>query len=659
MVRRRTRGVRASRLKLERALAESNLEKKTQIALANAIADAEELDAAPRDLVSKLFRELPVDPQTIERVARILDVDAGSLYKQDQSDDADDEDNPHEGSANDLVANRTFSKKRRLVVGSVVGAFLTAALLYFLMPGHLTGRCSDGLVGAGLEAGDDKLGIVIGRFVGDPDNEVQLLLARSLASDDDLAPMLEVFRSCRTITLASGDSYRQEVQDAHRQAQRDLDATDSQLFIWGERFGERVSLRFATMRSPDGQMMLSLDGRDRAVQEIDFSQPIRLGDDRPFPPEIKRLALEILLARDPKRRELRQSALAIYDGSADWLRDGIASDRALLQSAQVRERPRLYFVTANQLCYRLRLLGDVESKLRHYEEAEKVCREALAKIDKQTSPSDFATIQLNMGTAIHRQHLFTNEQPEQIRLVMKARDAFQKALPAADRSLRPDDYSSVHRNLAISYLRLAEIDPSDANRKAGNLRSALDHGRKSLSVLDPASRPFEYAQASQNLCLIEHRLGASTGVVSWFDDAINNCREGTRTIDPETAPQQWAMAQNNLAIAHALRAEFSEDPVGLRQALREFAKSQDVYTLNQYPANWAEVEANKGELSCRLAILAQDKAPLRDARKHCEAALQVFADKGVGRYVDYVENLLGKISACERGPIVNCKCTDL
>ena len=75
----RHRGVRASRAKLVHALAEAGL--KTQVALAERIADIEDLDAAPKDAVNRVFRELPVDPSTLERVARALGVEAYALYK--------------------------------------------------------------------------------------------------------------------------------------------------------------------------------------------------------------------------------------------------------------------------------------------------------------------------------------------------------------------------------------------------------------------------------------------------------------------------------------------------------------------------------------------------------------------------------------------------
>jgi len=75
----RKRGVRASRPKLYRALTAAGL--RSQAELAERIADIEGLDSAPKSIVSRVFRELPVEPQTLERVARALNTDAFRLYR--------------------------------------------------------------------------------------------------------------------------------------------------------------------------------------------------------------------------------------------------------------------------------------------------------------------------------------------------------------------------------------------------------------------------------------------------------------------------------------------------------------------------------------------------------------------------------------------------
>lgn len=75
----RQRGVRASRARLVHALTQAGF--RTQAALAERIADIEGLDVPPKDVVNRVFRELPVDPTTVERVARALGVEAHTLYK--------------------------------------------------------------------------------------------------------------------------------------------------------------------------------------------------------------------------------------------------------------------------------------------------------------------------------------------------------------------------------------------------------------------------------------------------------------------------------------------------------------------------------------------------------------------------------------------------
>lgn len=75
----RKRGVRASRPRLYHALTEAGF--RSQAALAGRIADLEGLDQAPKDLVSRVFREQPVELQTLERVARALGTEAWRLYK--------------------------------------------------------------------------------------------------------------------------------------------------------------------------------------------------------------------------------------------------------------------------------------------------------------------------------------------------------------------------------------------------------------------------------------------------------------------------------------------------------------------------------------------------------------------------------------------------
>jgi len=83
----RKRGVRASRAHLYRALADAGL--RSQAELAARMADLEQLENEPLSLVNRVFREQPVEPGSLERVARALDVDAWTLYLTEQVESGD------------------------------------------------------------------------------------------------------------------------------------------------------------------------------------------------------------------------------------------------------------------------------------------------------------------------------------------------------------------------------------------------------------------------------------------------------------------------------------------------------------------------------------------------------------------------------------------
>lgn len=76
--RQRIRGVKASRQKLESAMAARGFE--TQIELARHIAEIEQRATPPKDLVNKVFREQPVAFHNISRIAIALDVEAHTLF---------------------------------------------------------------------------------------------------------------------------------------------------------------------------------------------------------------------------------------------------------------------------------------------------------------------------------------------------------------------------------------------------------------------------------------------------------------------------------------------------------------------------------------------------------------------------------------------------
>ncbi|MDT0629613.1 hypothetical protein [Alteromonas sp. W364] len=81
--RKRKRGIKASRVKLEAAMLDAGIE--TQFALASKIAESEGLEKIPKDLVSKVFRERAVSTHNLARVAKALQVEAHTIYLSSES----------------------------------------------------------------------------------------------------------------------------------------------------------------------------------------------------------------------------------------------------------------------------------------------------------------------------------------------------------------------------------------------------------------------------------------------------------------------------------------------------------------------------------------------------------------------------------------------
>lgn len=659
------RGVRASRLKLEAALADSSLERKTQVALANAIADAEGLDAAPKDLVSRVFRELPVDAQTIERVARVLGTDARSLYLL-----GEDEKWPGvaSGAAGDPPQGDGVSgaRKGRLaralswaaaaLVGSLAVALLAMATY---SPGTIEQMaCRAGLADPATPVPPDRLGVLIARFAGDPDDEARMLLARAFAADSSLAGTVVVDTTCRRLDLLAGGALQANLRRAREEARRALEAADADVLIWGERFGNRLVVRFATARNASEPVEIEFNGTALVTTEEQFSLPLTLEGAQPVPPSLRRIALEMMPLEASGKQDLRERAIASFANSSGWLRDAVLSDRNLLKSISYRENPRLYLLTASQLCYRYRLLGEYEGRDREFAQAEQTCRDVLARVSPQSAPSEWASLQINLGSVMVRRHLFEPTREKRIERLERAIATFQVAEPYVDRSENPDEFATYNRNLGVAFLRLAELQ-TDPDESLETFVQALRHTEASLAVLDPESRPTDYSQSRQNICLIQHRLGEQTQDATYFEQAIANCRKATETISPRKSPQAWAMAQNNLAISFALEAEMTGQARRLGRALAEFEKAQDVYTRTDFPTNWAEVEANKAELSCRMGIMLRDRDALRRSVAHGENALEVFRQKDLARYADYVDNLLDKTQSCLAAPDWRgCQCTE-
>lgn len=121
---RRNRGVKACRKELEKAMRSLGL--KTQVELAEVIADLENLDTIPKDLVNKVFREVSVAPQSIERVARALKVDASQLYQpEEELPPSNKETGTDQDGIEAISKNQPFKKRSRYLIAAFAVIFIS------------------------------------------------------------------------------------------------------------------------------------------------------------------------------------------------------------------------------------------------------------------------------------------------------------------------------------------------------------------------------------------------------------------------------------------------------------------------------------------------------------------------------------------------------
>ncbi len=131
----RQRGVCASRAKLDKRMVALGL--KSQAELARRIASLEGLDAPPKDLVNRVFRQQRVDHATLDRVAAALEIDSYLLYltTADQRDEIENPcrdavlQSPAQAATTEASSKRPGSRRLLWVGRMILPGLMLAALL--------------------------------------------------------------------------------------------------------------------------------------------------------------------------------------------------------------------------------------------------------------------------------------------------------------------------------------------------------------------------------------------------------------------------------------------------------------------------------------------------------------------------------------------------
>ncbi len=267
----RKRGVRASRTKLTQALLSAGL--KTQSSLAERIAQVESLESAPKDLVNRVFRQQPVDPNTLERIAAALGVTAHQLYL--SSDEPDYQESPPqavepapENESNIPQSKRVVSRKLSfwsLIIGVCLSALVLAMLWRPASPtnkptpanaAQSTLAIANSVI---IYSGDDQLTTVadhLGQFL--PTNVKHTHVAKQLVTPPISAPRIaDQFQSDGVITLNLLEQGRYQFTQLYyyingeEKQLASLHHTNEELLYQPERLARQLSHALAPLLSPN------------------------------------------------------------------------------------------------------------------------------------------------------------------------------------------------------------------------------------------------------------------------------------------------------------------------------------------------------------------------------------------------------------------------
>jgi len=305
--RQRIRGIRASRVKLNRAMAEAGI--KTQAALAECIADLEGLESAPKDLVNRVFRGKWVEPSSLERVARALNVAVHTLYLSiDETGDL-----PENPAISEIVASPSPALTRgRWIAGCIVLSLLLVTGLAIYWPSARQ-ICSIKSFLYRPHSAQGRLGVLIGRFKNDPDNLGQSYLAAVFRNDERLAPYISVVTTCRCLVLGNSNEPGAALRALRARGRELLQSSSTHILLWGRRDGDLLEVNFISSRpNDDTSIHLTLDNEVLSIREASLQIPMKLGWPSPSLADIEALSLNLMQPQRSSMRQLQRRAITDY-----------------------------------------------------------------------------------------------------------------------------------------------------------------------------------------------------------------------------------------------------------------------------------------------------------------------------------------------------------
>lgn len=254
----------------------------------------------------------------------------------------------------------------------------------------------------------------------------------------------------------------------------------------------------------------------------------------------------------------------------------------------------------------------------------------LSRTIRETSPTDWARSQTNLGIAYT--DLPTGDQTENLR---KSIACYEAALEVWTEGDFPTDWASVQNNLGNAY---AELPTGD---RGENLKKAIACYEATLRIRTERDFPAAWATTQNNLGTVYDEL--PTGDRGENLAKSIDCYEAALRVWSESDyPADWAMTQNNLGAAYH-NLSTGDRAKNLKKAIACYEAALRVRTERDFPKAWANTQCSLGD--AYEAMIAAGYGPDREEAIRCfESAARGYAAVGLTEDAELARRRAAKLS---------------
>lgn len=216
----------------------------------------------------------------------------------------------------------------------------------------------------------------------------------------------------------------------------------------------------------------------------------------------------------------------------------------------------------------------------------------------ESSPDQWATAQGQLGNAYAELASYARGEAR-VKVLRDSIEAIEQSFQVESKEETPYRWAMKQINLAASLQDLAQELP--AEEQPAKLAEAAAASMRGFEVLTRSDYPQHWASAKMNLASIRQSQALSvTGEErkKYLHQALDTTQAALEIFTREALPKLWASATGNLG---AVLGEIALNTEEGEEQDRYFAESEaaylaslEVYTLEDFPSDFARVQSNRG-----------------------------------------------------------------